>query len=83
MDLKEKRKHYVKVGEDIENNKIYTFLYEVERNEKGDIGRLLNNSNTKLVSENNLENNIVPKDQSSNLVILETKNHLIETLSQK
>ena len=83
MDLKEKRKHYVKVGEDIENNKIYTFLYEVERNEKGDIGRLLNNSNTKLVSENNLENNIVPKDQSSNLVILKTKNHLIETLSQK
>ena len=83
MDLKEKRKHYVKVDEDIENNKIYTFLYEVERNEKGDIGRLLNNSNTKLVSENNLENNIVPKDQSSNLVILETKNHLIETLSQK
>ena len=83
MDLKEKRKHYVKVDEDIENNKIYTFLYEVERNEKGDIGRLLNNSNTKLVSENNLENNIVPKDQSSNLVILKTKNHLIETLSQK
>lgn len=32
MDLKEKRKHYVKVDEDIENNKIYTFLYEVERN---------------------------------------------------
>lgn len=47
------------------------------------IGRLLNNSNAKLVLENNLENNIVPKDQSSNLVILETKNHLIETLSQK
>ena len=47
------------------------------------IGRLLNNSNTKLVSENNLENNIVPKDQSSNLVILETKNHLVQTLSQK
>ena len=83
MDLKEKRKHYVKRDEDIENNKIYTFLYEVERNEKGDIGRLLNNSNTKLVSENNLENNIVPKDQSSNLVILETNNHLVQTLSQK
>lgn len=32
MDLKEKRKHYVKVDEDIENNEIYTFLYEVERN---------------------------------------------------
>lgn len=83
MDLKEKRKRYVKVGEDIENNKIYTFLYEVERNEEGDIGRLLNNWNTKLVSEKNLENNIVPKDQSSNLVILENNIYFVETLSQK
>ena len=47
------------------------------------IGRLLNNSNAKLVLENNLENNIVPKDQSSNLVILENNIYFVETLSQK
>ena len=78
MNLKNKKKHYVKIDTDTESDKIYSFLDEAETNEEDDMDNLLNNLNTELVLENNFKIDFILYLQSNNMLILEANIYLDE-----
>lgn len=73
MDLNNKGKHYVKLYRDTKSSNIYALSAEVESHEEVDIDveNLLNSPGTEFVLEKNLENDIVPEEQSNNALISE------------
>ena len=52
MDLKNKKKHHVKIGRTTERDKIYALLDQVEIDEEDDLENLLNNSDNEFVLKN-------------------------------
>ena len=73
MDLNNKGKHYVKLYRDTKSSNIYALSAEVESHEEVDVDveNLLNSPGTEFVLEKNLENDIVPEEQSNNALISE------------
>ena len=52
MDLKNKKKHHVKIVRTTESDKIYALLDQVEIDEEDDLENLLNNSDNEFVLKN-------------------------------
>ena len=52
MDLKNKKKHHVKIVRTTERDKIYALLDQVEIDEEDDLENLLNNSGNEFVLKN-------------------------------
>ena len=52
MDLKNKKKHHVKIVRTTERDKIYALLDQVEIDEENDLENLLNNSDNEFVLKN-------------------------------
>ena len=52
MDLKNKKKHHVKIVRTTERDKIYALLDQAEIDEEDDLENLLNNSDNEFVLKN-------------------------------
>ena len=75
--MNNKRKPYIKMDREIERNKIYALLDKVESDKEDDIGNLLNNLDMEFEFEKNLENDVVPDKQSSDVLIPDANIHLV------
>ena len=70
MNFNNKRKHYSKTDIGTASDKIHVLTDEVETDEKDDTDNLLNNLEYDFVLAKNLEDCIVPDEQSNNVLMM-------------
>ena len=78
MDLNNKRKMYVKVYRETGSDDIFALLDKVNSDLEDDIDNLMNNSDTKFLLEEILENELDSHDEPLNLLVPEANYHVVE-----
>ena len=78
MDLNNKRKVYVKVYRETGSDDIFALLDKVNSDLEDDIDNLMNNSDTKFLLEEILENELDSHDEPLNLLVPEANYHVVE-----
>ena len=71
MDLKNKRKNFVKLDRKTGSDEIFVLLDEVNSDLEEDIGKLMNDSETEFVFEESLKNESDSDDEPLNLLVPE------------
>ena len=79
MDLNNKRKKYVRIDRNTRSEEIFALLDEVNNEEEEDIEKLINDSDTEFIVDENLDNDIDSDDEPLSALIPEANIHVAKS----
>ena len=79
MDLNNKRKKYVRIDRNTRSEEIFALLDEVNSDQEEDIDNLMNDSDTELIVDENLDNDTGSDDEPLSVLIPEANIHVVKS----